>query len=88
MSTATTVPSFMGANNMWAVKGKIIFLSKILCFSCGKNRFSKPHDKSKTEKTRRTLISKPEQMKTKILSRQNNGITDHYNHTIQASAAL
>lgn len=36
MSTATTVPSFMGANNMWAVKGKITFLSKTLCFSCGK----------------------------------------------------
>ena len=28
MSTATTVPTFMGANNMWAVKGKITFPSK------------------------------------------------------------
>ena len=28
MSTATTVPSFMGAKKMWAVKGKITFPSK------------------------------------------------------------
>ena len=37
MSTATTVPSFMGANNMWAVKGKLHFPQNPLFLLCKKS---------------------------------------------------